>query len=891
MFNVYSLPVFPFDRAGTLSARPSRFNISAGMNWRCIAAFIFLFGCFLPNAHSEVIRGVYGVPTVGKTDPSESILKHSNINAVFSPAHPETIKWFKKRGLKVFISINVFGGKGAWKRYPDSRPIKDDGAFLGSMPGYRGHGGVCPTHRAWRRERLDYIEGLLNRFGGEDGIDGIWLDFIRYPGLWEVEKPEIPDTCYCRRCLKKFQQDRDILLPHGLKASEAAALIKKDYAYEWMRWKKAQISSFVTEVREILNGSPAGGSIILGLFLAPWSKGEKENAISFVLAQDPFQLSGQADVISPMLYHRMCGRPESWVGYMTRYYRETAFCPVWPIVQSVDCSSDEFSNVIKYAGQAGADGILVYSFNHMKSDHLFGLAEFKRPVNLINNPEFLIAEGDKLPAGWYTEKPVHDDMHMTKSSFFVKPSTDLNIRKKGPWPPPQSDCIGISAGNDRAGAWCNRLPLCEPGRKYLFTCRLFRKRWENGIYPDVGIWGKAFDLNTHLLAGTFQPFRLYMTCPEECEDNRFRFINNNPGYSFCLAEPHLAEYYSFDSGMMPNDTPLFFPSGFFPIGVYGAGKDNIEEIKRLAVNTVLIGGRGKELKDMVLKCRDIGLKYVISVPRDPDRIPIFLDEIGEYTRSDDLAFYVNDEPGIHSFPINSAGDINRLIKERFPDAATCMAVVRPQVCLDYLEAADFFMMDQYPVPYMPMTWLSDSIDRACLDVGGDRIVSVVQAFGGEKWADVGWPRLPAWQEMDCLAFLSIVHGSRGIFFFTYGEIGKTHEGRQRLGRVVGRLNRLYPWLTEKNLPEKVDVEMVSACRMDPFGRSAVQCCLKKRDDQILLIAVNTIGTYVEALIKFAGSGAGKVKEVFSGEPYAVTEDGLRTRFGPYETRAFLFKNH
>jgi hypothetical protein len=41
-----------------------------------------------------------------------------------------------------------------------------------------------------------------------------------------------------------------------------------------------------------------------------------------------------------------------------------------------------------------------------------------------------------------------------------------------------------------------------------------------------------------------------------------------------------------------------------------------------------------------------------------------------------------------------------------------MAVIRPGNCRDYLDAADFFMMDQYPVPNMPMTWLSDSIERA-----------------------------------------------------------------------------------------------------------------------------------------------------------------------------------
>ena len=190
----------------------------------------------------------------------------------------------------------------------------------------------------------------------------------------------------------------------------------------------------------------------------------------------------------------------------------------------------------------------------------------------------------------------------------------------------------------------------------------------------------------------------------------------------------------------------------------------------------------------------------------------FLNEISGYVRPHDLAFYVNDEPGIWSFPVNRADDINRLIKGRFPTSATCMAVVRPQVCRDFQWAADFFMLDQYPVPYMPMTWLSDSMDevvggvtdgwmgegkkdewmgggmdgKALKAEGGitsdesskhagiqasnrpaQRLASVIQAFGGERYKDLGWPRLPtlagdglfgvfvrrAWQPGDFLSHL------------------------------------------------------------------------------------------------------------------------------------------
>jgi hypothetical protein len=156
--------------------------------------------------------------------------------------------------------------------------------------------------------------------------------------------------------------------------------------------------------------------------------------------------------------------------------------------------------------------------------------------------------------------------------------------------------------------------------------------------------------------------------------------------------------------------------------------------------------------------------------------------------------------------------------------------------------------------------------------------------------------MPTWQEMDCLAFLSVIHGSRGIFFFTFKEMGKTEEGRQRIGRVVGRLNRLYAWLVKENLMENAEVEMISPNQVDPKGRPAVHCCLKKKNDQLLLIATNSIGTYTEAVFKLGDLEIdglnlldnSEVKEIFSGMWYPVIKARLRTKFMPFETKAFVF---
>ena len=821
-----------------------------------VLGVMLIFWCIGLTAHGDCgekepgIKGVYGVPSISRQDPLSYVgeMEKAGVNAVFVPPDRESVAWFKKRGFQVYVAVNAFGGKGAWKLFPDSRPVKADGSLLGSGPGEKGHGGVCPTHEGWRKERLKYVAGLVRDLGGEGGIDGLWLDFIRYPGFWETDSPEIPDTCYCSRCLRRFQADSHMDMPKGLEGKEAAWWIKTHVPYEWMKWKKGQIESFVAEVKRILAENPGKRALKLGVFLVPWTKGERENAVSYRLAQDPFALGEMVDVISPMVYHRMCGRTVQWVGYMVNYYRETVKCRVWPIVQAVDCPAADFGEAVSWAWKGGAEGVLVYAF---------------RANDFSGYMEVFGGEG----AADYTD------------CFGEIRCGDENG-------------ISVTAVDEWGAEWVSPLKGCEAGEKYTFRAEFFRDGWRNGVYPEVSLWGERFLVNTHLKAKVWQPVRVNGVCPEKVTDPNFRFINGHRGTTFKLRKASVKPTYRFRVEPGPVVERGFFEGDFFPIGVYGAGLENLAEIKRLAVNTVILGGRGEDLRQKIEKCHQVGLRYVVGVPHDPDQLPVFLDRLATYARPRDMAFYVNDEPGIWSFPVNRADDMNRLIKERFPGCATCMAVVRPRVCGDYGQAADFFMLDQYPVPFMPMTWLSDCMGECSEKLSGSgRLAAVIQAFGGERWKDLGWPRLPDEREMGCLAFLAVVNGARGIFFYTYGVMGETKQGREALGHVVGRLNQVYPWLAVENSAETVKVEMVSENRFDPKGRPAVQCCLKRKAGELMVMAVNVIGTGVEVLLTgepLRGLAGERVREVFSGEDYRVRDGNLRFKLGAYGVKAFLF---
>ena len=54
-----------------------------------------------------------------------------------------------------------------------------------------------------------------------------------------------------------------------------------------------------------------------------------------------------------------------------------------------------------------------------------------------------------------------------------------------------------------------------------------------------------------------------------------------------------------------------------------------------------------------------------------------------------------------------------------------------------------------------------------------------------------------------------------------------------------------------------------------------------------VIRFGDLGTGPDEIIGTSFHRAGKVKEIFSGACYPVGKEGLRAKFGPFETKAFL----
>jgi hypothetical protein len=276
---------------------------------------------------------------------------------------PEFVEAVHAAGMKIYAEFGCFVGADWWEKLPASRPITAEGEPLRKEDWYCG---VNPTVSQIRQERLNALENLL----ADVCLDGVWLDFIRWPCHWEARNPYLPRTSFDSDTLGRFSRDTGIKMPQGDVPTIARTLLERHEA-EWIAWRCEQITSWVAEARTVLKRVRPDG--ILGLFGVPWRLADHDGAILKIIGQDYCALSRYVDVFSPMVYHLMCGYPPEWVGEVVEEIYELSGKPVWPIIQSVSeptsLSAEEYGRTIDVVLHSDvSDGILVFTMKGVLLD-------------------------------------------------------------------------------------------------------------------------------------------------------------------------------------------------------------------------------------------------------------------------------------------------------------------------------------------------------------------------------------------------------------------------------------------------------------------------------------------------------------------------------------------
>jgi hypothetical protein len=339
----------------------------------------------------------------------------------------------------------------------------------------------------------------------------------------------------------------------------------------------------------------------------------------------------------------------------------------------------------------------------------------------------------------------------------------------------------------------------------------------------------------------------------------------------------------------------------FPLGLYGTKPADLQTIDHSPFNIV----RLPATPEAVAAAHARGLNVFCSMPSDPGKAAALAETFaraGVSFSPHDL-FYIDDEPELRSIDPKHLRDKRETLAEIWPHVRGLMANVRPWAVARYMDTADIFAMDQYPVPSQPMTWLSDSMDQAGTLVRGTNreVWSIIQAFGGKSAAIHGWPAFPSYEEMRNLTFLSLLHGARGVFYYTYSHGKKDPARWQDLKAIGNQVRDIEEWLTSPGAFTPLAVHVDSRFTVDAAGNPAVHVGTKTVNGKTLVLAVNVIDRPVDVVVRTGGretgdgrreaGDRGRKTEIltapFADTPAVVRDGTIRLHLEPHEVRVLI----
>ena len=272
-------------------------------------------------------------------------------------------------GLRFYAGVACFSDHSANFRFikerPELWPILENGERRAQMEWYVG---MTPIDSRRQDEVLATIGSIARTYP----VDGLFLDFVRWPLHWEIElrpgQAKPLDSSFDPTTLAKFEAAFGAL-PGGLNSIPAkAAWIRENRLRDWIDFKCQVITDFVAKARSVLKDARPDAE--LGVYVVPDVDGLTEP----LTGQRVRDLAPLADWIAPMLYHNILLQPPAWVAPAIREVSEIAGMKTLPVVQADSnrdpndaadwgppMSAEDFSDCLDHVGrQNNVAGLIVF---------------------------------------------------------------------------------------------------------------------------------------------------------------------------------------------------------------------------------------------------------------------------------------------------------------------------------------------------------------------------------------------------------------------------------------------------------------------------------------------------------------------------------------------------
>lgn len=318
---------------------------------------------------ASFVKGVYGNPS--------SLWREGyrfdslGINAVFVRSislNRAFVQRAQEEGARIFVEFPTLNGKEYLKQQPEAAPITEQGIPATPADWFMG---ICPTDPAFKQYRKTELAAILDSFS----VDGVFLDYFHWHAQFESDQPILPETCFCERCIGLFGTSLKQTVP-GRDTKERAAWILKNQNAAWRKWRSEQLTGWLVDLRKQIKEK--NERLLVGVYHCGWFPDDHDSALYRILGIDLPTLAKQADVLSPMLFHKMKNRSTAWVGDYLHWMgaqpwiKSTDAPLIWPIVQAHDkpdiVSPEEFSEVLRKGAQFPSSGIMPFSAESIAGD-------------------------------------------------------------------------------------------------------------------------------------------------------------------------------------------------------------------------------------------------------------------------------------------------------------------------------------------------------------------------------------------------------------------------------------------------------------------------------------------------------------------------------------------
>ena len=301
-----------------------------------------------------------------------SVFKSAGISGILSQADAPTLARMipiaHKHGIiveKWFVAMMNNDNK-LINEHPDWFVVSREGKSSVTDPPYTGYYRfLCPSNP----EVHQYLKTRLDEYLTIPGLDGIHLDYIRYPdvilprALWSVygimQDKEYPqyDYCYCRICRKNFQL---------LNGSDPFSMDHLDSNAAWKQFRYDQLTSLVRELADYCHSK--GKKLSAAVFPGP--------AIAKQLVRQEWD-KWQLDEVMPMLYQQFYYGNLDWIR------KETAEgvkaleqdVPLYSGLYIPALNPRDLQNAISLSKDGGANGVCIFTCESMTPRHWKALRE------------------------------------------------------------------------------------------------------------------------------------------------------------------------------------------------------------------------------------------------------------------------------------------------------------------------------------------------------------------------------------------------------------------------------------------------------------------------------------------------------------------------------------